>query len=263
MNDAQKPRKKDKRKGPVLMRRDQVDGSTTDQRLLDSRGPTDWVHTDPWRVLRIQAEFVEGAEAAGQDHEALCVLHEHHFPDEEVPEVQADVDVLVQPLLEGELDAEADGDALGLAGALVRRLHGARPTAGDDGPAGLHEHAAELYARLVLRRARLGPGRAEHADGGRQFGQGAEALDELRLDAQNAPGVGVHPVRRGPLVQQPLIRRARLHLIPPAQHRAQPLLLRWPLLALRVASSHVHSLRVRISPAPAEAGAGEGRSAPG
>ncbi|MGI8523551.1 MAG: TIGR00730 family Rossman fold protein [Nocardioides sp.] len=50
----------DKRKGPVLMRRDQVDEGTTDQRLLDSRGPTDWVHTDPWRVMRIQAEFVEG-----------------------------------------------------------------------------------------------------------------------------------------------------------------------------------------------------------
>ena len=26
----------------------------------DRRGPTDWVHTDPWRVLRIQSEFVEG-----------------------------------------------------------------------------------------------------------------------------------------------------------------------------------------------------------
>ena len=34
--------------------------TTTDQRLLSSRGPTDWVHTDPWRVLRIQSEFVEG-----------------------------------------------------------------------------------------------------------------------------------------------------------------------------------------------------------
>nr|NYG11058.1 hypothetical protein [Nocardioides lianchengensis] len=49
-----------KRKGPVLQRRDQVEFSTTDQRLLDSRGPADWVHADPWRVLRIQAEFVEG-----------------------------------------------------------------------------------------------------------------------------------------------------------------------------------------------------------
>jgi uncharacterized protein (TIGR00730 family) len=49
-----------KTKGPVVMRRDQVDEGTTDQRLLDSRGPSDWVHTDPWRVLRIQAEFIEG-----------------------------------------------------------------------------------------------------------------------------------------------------------------------------------------------------------
>jgi uncharacterized protein (TIGR00730 family) len=47
-------------KGPVTLRRSQVTSSTTDQRLLDSRGPSDWVHTDPWRVLRIQAEFVEG-----------------------------------------------------------------------------------------------------------------------------------------------------------------------------------------------------------
>nr|WP_321185109.1 TIGR00730 family Rossman fold protein [Enemella dayhoffiae] len=34
--------------------------TTTDQRLLESRGSSDWVHTDPWRVLRIQSEFVEG-----------------------------------------------------------------------------------------------------------------------------------------------------------------------------------------------------------
>ena len=47
-------------KGPVTLRRSQVMRSTTDQRLLDTRGPSDWVHTDPWRVLRIQAEFVEG-----------------------------------------------------------------------------------------------------------------------------------------------------------------------------------------------------------
>ncbi len=33
---------------------------TTDQRLLDNRGSSDWVHTDPWRVMRITSEFVEG-----------------------------------------------------------------------------------------------------------------------------------------------------------------------------------------------------------
>ncbi|MPZ94078.1 MAG: TIGR00730 family Rossman fold protein [Propionibacteriales bacterium] len=46
--------------GRIIKRREQVEGSTTDQRLLDNRGPSDWVHTDPWRVLRIQSEFVEG-----------------------------------------------------------------------------------------------------------------------------------------------------------------------------------------------------------
>jgi uncharacterized protein (TIGR00730 family) len=43
-----------------VLRRGQVQAGTTDQRLLDTRGPSDWVHTDPWRVQRIQAEFVEG-----------------------------------------------------------------------------------------------------------------------------------------------------------------------------------------------------------
>ncbi|HEU5034148.1 MAG TPA: TIGR00730 family Rossman fold protein [Mycobacteriales bacterium] len=52
---------REKQRGPVTLRREQaVEGSTTDQRLLDTRGPSDWVHTDPWRVLRIQSEFIEG-----------------------------------------------------------------------------------------------------------------------------------------------------------------------------------------------------------
>jgi uncharacterized protein (TIGR00730 family) len=50
----------ERHRGPVVLRRDQIKPGTTDERLLDGRGPSDWVHTDPWRVLRIQAEFVEG-----------------------------------------------------------------------------------------------------------------------------------------------------------------------------------------------------------
>ena len=61
--DARRPRPT-RHRGPVVLRGGEpdprTDGSTTDQRLLDRRGPTDWVHTDPWRVLRIQSEFVEG-----------------------------------------------------------------------------------------------------------------------------------------------------------------------------------------------------------
>jgi len=64
----------EKQRGPVRLRREQVQASTTDQRLLDSRGPTDWVHTDPWRVLRIQSEFVEGFGMLAEVGPAVCVF---------------------------------------------------------------------------------------------------------------------------------------------------------------------------------------------
>lgn len=46
--------------GPVIRRSSQVQPTTTDQRLLESQAEADWVHSDPWRVMRIQSEFVEG-----------------------------------------------------------------------------------------------------------------------------------------------------------------------------------------------------------
>ena len=59
MSVNSEPHRRVRRQGPVTLRGKQIPATTTDQRLLDRRGP-DWVHTDPWRVLRIQAEFVEG-----------------------------------------------------------------------------------------------------------------------------------------------------------------------------------------------------------
>jgi len=67
-------------KGPIIQRRGQVDGSTTDQRLLDSRGPSDWVHADPWRVMRIQAEFVEGFGALAELGPAIAVFGSARTP---------------------------------------------------------------------------------------------------------------------------------------------------------------------------------------
>jgi uncharacterized protein (TIGR00730 family) len=60
--------------GPVRLRRSLVPGSTTDQRLLDSRGEAGWLHTDPWRVLRIQSEFVEGFGALAEVGRAASVF---------------------------------------------------------------------------------------------------------------------------------------------------------------------------------------------
>jgi uncharacterized protein (TIGR00730 family) len=64
----------EKHRGRTVMRRSQFDSSTTDQRLLDSRGPSDWVHMDPWRVLRIQSEFVEGFGALAELGPAVSVF---------------------------------------------------------------------------------------------------------------------------------------------------------------------------------------------
>ncbi len=81
MSDGQTPiGRGEKLKGPTVLRRSQVDRTTTDQRLLDSRGPTDWVHTDPWRVLRIQAEFVEGFGALAELGPAVAVFGSARTP---------------------------------------------------------------------------------------------------------------------------------------------------------------------------------------
>ena len=62
--DDSRRRRPIRHRGPIMLRGGEPDpqtaGTTTDQRLLDRRNGSDWVHTDPWRVLRIQAEFVEG-----------------------------------------------------------------------------------------------------------------------------------------------------------------------------------------------------------
>jgi len=62
--DENRRRRPIRHRGPIMLRGGEPDpksaGTTTDQRLLDRRNGSDWVHTDPWRVLRIQAEFVEG-----------------------------------------------------------------------------------------------------------------------------------------------------------------------------------------------------------
>jgi len=69
-----------RRSGSVIRRRGQVDTSTADRRLLDSRGDGEWIHTDPWRVLRIQAEFVEGFGALAELGPAISVFGSARTP---------------------------------------------------------------------------------------------------------------------------------------------------------------------------------------
>ena len=62
------------RKGPVVLRGTQIPTQTTDARLLSSDADADWLHADPWRVMRIQAEFVEGFGALAELGPAISVF---------------------------------------------------------------------------------------------------------------------------------------------------------------------------------------------
>ncbi|MBF0581079.1 TIGR00730 family Rossman fold protein [Corynebacterium sp. ED61] len=64
-------------RGPVVLRGSQLGSkqeSTTDQRLLGEQTSVDWLHTDPWRVMRIQSEFVDGFGALAKIPKAITVF---------------------------------------------------------------------------------------------------------------------------------------------------------------------------------------------
>ena len=61
-------------RGPVIMRGPMIPADTTTGNLLAPESSTDWLHMDPWRVLRIQAEFVDGFGALAELGPAVSVF---------------------------------------------------------------------------------------------------------------------------------------------------------------------------------------------
>ena len=61
-------------RGPVIMRGPMIPTSTTSANLLSADPDTDWLHMDPWRVMRIQAEFVDGFGALAELGPAVTVF---------------------------------------------------------------------------------------------------------------------------------------------------------------------------------------------
>src|SRR5207245_784403 len=87
MSVNSEPHRKVRRQGPATLRGKQIPATTTDQRLLDRRGPAEWVHTDPWRVLRIQAEFVEAFGLLAELGQQAERLHELGLDPQHAPGV--------------------------------------------------------------------------------------------------------------------------------------------------------------------------------
>jgi hypothetical protein len=98
-----------------------------------------------------------------------------------------------------------------------------------------------VLARRVERIVALGPGASEHADRGAQLGEHTEAFDELGLDAQHPPGVGVHPIGGAVVVEQALVGGRAEHLGAAAQY--------WTVVAVVLVVTH----QARLS-APGQTG---------
>jgi hypothetical protein len=158
-------------------------------------------------------QLVEGPEPARQDHEPVGVLYEHGLAREEVAELDAEVDVRVEPLFMGQLDVAADRQPAALTAAAVGRLHRARSAAGDHGVARLSQLPADHPGQLVQIGSLRRPGRAEDRDRPADRRQGVEAVDELGLDAQHPPGVAVEELgRRAPREELLVLGRGRVPL---------------------------------------------------
>lgn len=73
-NEPESPYRETYRRGPVMMRGPMIPTDNTYANLLAPEGATDWLHADPWRVLRIQAEFVDGFGALAELGPAVSVF---------------------------------------------------------------------------------------------------------------------------------------------------------------------------------------------
>lgn len=61
-------------RGPVILRGQMIPSDNTTANLLKPDRDTDWLHMDPWRVLRIQSEFVDGFGALAELGPAVSIF---------------------------------------------------------------------------------------------------------------------------------------------------------------------------------------------
>ncbi|BDR52835.1 Rossman fold protein, TIGR00730 family [Bombiscardovia nodaiensis] len=73
-NRLEQPFEQTYRRGPVIMRGPMIPSDNSNTNLLSADQDTDWLHMDPWRVLRIQAEFVDGFGALAELGPAVSIF---------------------------------------------------------------------------------------------------------------------------------------------------------------------------------------------
>ncbi|WP_236681910.1 TIGR00730 family Rossman fold protein [Bifidobacterium actinocoloniiforme] len=75
-------------RGSVIMRGSMIPEDNSNTSLLTPDANTDWLHMDPWRVLRIQSEFVDGFGALAELGPAAAIFGSARIPSDD-PAYQA------------------------------------------------------------------------------------------------------------------------------------------------------------------------------
>ncbi len=164
-----------------MVRRDLALGAGRAGEPLQKSAPIPSAEQDDWEVRHCAGagecenleEFIQRADASGQDRHALGMAQEHRLANSERMEGDSCIHVRVDRVRAGQHDAEAEGSPASVLGSFVGRRHQTRAAARDDGVPGRGQAVSQLLGSGVLGAFGRGPARADHRDSRPQPGQAA------------------------------------------------------------------------------------------
>jgi hypothetical protein len=139
-------------------------------------------------------QLIERTESAGEDHERLSILDQHHLAHEKIAERHRCIDIRIEMLFKGEFDIETDRPRSRFARATVARFHNAGSAAGNNRKTRLTKRPRHIHGRLIHRIVNADARRSENRDRRTNISQHLEAIDKLPHNPQHPPGVGAEEI---------------------------------------------------------------------
>src|SRR5262249_30831115 len=96
-------------------------------------------------------KLVEGADAAGHNHEGVGIFYQQRFSNKKIMKPDAAIEICVGHLLEWQLDVASNRAAADFFRTAVRRLHNARAAAGHNREAEPGNSRTHFSGQFVMR----------------------------------------------------------------------------------------------------------------
>src|SRR5699024_2562931 len=134
-------------------------------------------------------KLIHRTHATWQTDKSLRVLQKHGLARKEIAEINAEVDVLIKPLLKGKFNAQAHGKPTGFISTTVSSFHDSGATTGYHSIIVLHQLCSQIDALCILRRIFLRARRTIYGHGFWQVAQCIKSRDKFTLDTQYTPRI--------------------------------------------------------------------------